>query len=302
MNKIEQCPGCKSKSYLQTGAKSPGFKVRINNKTFKQEKYFIKECQKCGLLYRSNCLTTKDFSKYYKEVDHRKWESEKYFPTERVIIKILQNLPNKSKILDFGCSSGRLLSCLVSTQKCFGFEINKNASKEAEKKGIKILKWRDLNDKKIRFDAILLVDVFEHLQKPTLVLANLIKQLKKRGHLLLVTGNADVKACRRDPSQFWYFRIIEHVIMLTKKYAVWLCEKKHLKIIKVIHKSHYDFEIKNGIKSFIKEWFFWRFRQGYDWEKHLYRLVPQINKSETWNVAPGNLFRKDHAVVVFQKM
>jgi len=90
--------------------------------------------------------------------------------------------------------------------------------------------------------------------------------------------------------------------MLTKKYAEWLCKKKHLKIIKVIQKSHYDFEAKNAMICFIKEWCFWRFRQGYSWEKCLYRLVPKINRSEKWNVAPGNPFRKDHAVVVFQKL
>lgn len=300
MNKIEQCPGCKSKSSLQTGAKAAGLKVIINNKIFKQPEYFIKECQKCGLLFRSNCLTPKEFSRYYKEADYKKWENKKYYPTERVVIKILQNLPNNCKLLDFGCSSGRLLSGLVSTQKCFGYEINKRASKKAKEKGIKILKYRDLN-KKINFDVILLVDVFEHLQKPTLVLTKLIKMLKHKGYLILVTGNADLKACRRDPSQFWYFQIIEHVIMFTKKYGEWLCDKMNLQIIKIIHKSHYDFEIRNGIICFFKEWFFWRFRQGYSWEKRLYRLIPKIKKSEKWKIAPGNPFWKDHAVVVFQK-
>lgn len=295
------CPGCKSKKYIFCGKKTQGLSIEINNSAYIQTEYKIKECKICGLLYRDKTLNFKAFKKYYKEISFKKWENSKPFPNERVILKTLKNLPWGSSILDFGCSSGRLLSTLSNNYLKYGFEPNKKAALEAKKKGIKLFSFCKKYEQKKRFDFILLVDVFEHLQNPTFVLKTLLKKIKPNGQLLICTGLADHFQCRKNPAEFWYFRNIEHVLMLTKSYAEWFSRKNNVKIIKWEKVRHYNWKIPDIFYAFISEWAFWKFRTSSKNMKKILRLIPFIKKAEKWKLAPGNPFHKDHVILLLKK-
>lgn len=295
------CPGCNSKKYKICSKKTQGFSIKIKTSVYIQTVYRIKECKVCGLLYRDRTLNSEAFKKYYDEISFKKWENNKLFPNEREILKTLKTLPWGSSILDFGCSSGRLLSALSKNYLKFGFEPNKKASLEARKRGIAVLSFRKKYEQKKRFDFILLVDVFEHLQNPTFVLKSLLKKLKPNGKLLICTGLADHFQCRKNPAEFWYFRNIEHVLMITKKYAKWFSKENNIKIIKWEKCKHYDWKFPDTFYAFLSEWAFWKFRTSSNLMKKIMRLIPFVKKAEKWKLAPGNPFYKDHVILVYKK-
>ena len=201
------CPACGSTSRESTGPEAPGFSTVVNGETFEQPNYSVFECTECGLLYRSETLSPTDFDRYYAQVDFRRWETVGYYPTERCVLRTLRGLPTGSRILDFGCSSGRLLAGLCRDYQCHGIEVNAAAAQEARGKGLKILAKGILEDPNVPpFDAIVLVDVFEHLARPLELLQQLTRLLTDHGLLILCTGYGDAASCRRDSAQFWYFR------------------------------------------------------------------------------------------------
>ncbi len=106
------------------------------------------------------------------------------FPNERLALTHLKTLPADSSILDIGCSSGRLVSRLTDRYRCFGMEPNLKAAAEAQAKGIEMLGQNDWprNESSSKFDAIGLVDVFEHLSDPLELLSQANTRLNPGGY------------------------------------------------------------------------------------------------------------------------
>jgi 2-polyprenyl-3-methyl-5-hydroxy-6-metoxy-1,4-benzoquinol methylase len=204
---VSSCPSCESREFQIVGRVAKSFEVSVGQTRFHQPEYRVKKCSSCSLYYKSTILNETELEKYYRSVDFEKWEVERSPPSEQVLLETLRRLGPGSKILDYGCSSGRLLSQLTADYACFGLELNVRAADLAGKKGITIL--RSLDDGELRkdqFDAIVLSDVFEHLQAPTKALECLVRLLNPRGLLLLVTGNADAAIYQKDIANNWYFR------------------------------------------------------------------------------------------------
>src|SRR5436305_11124806 len=96
-------------------------------------------------LFRTPTLSQAALDRYYAKVDFREWEIAGFFPPERCVLRILRELPSGSAILDFGCSSGRLLAPLTESYDCYGVEVNAAAATEAARKGVKVLSAGDLD-------------------------------------------------------------------------------------------------------------------------------------------------------------
>jgi len=94
-------------------------------------------------------------------------------------IKFEKVIQKNQKVLDFGCGGGFLLSSFESIER-YGVEINKNASAEAQKNGLKIFRSsKDLpND---YFDTIISNNALEHCENPFLELKELHRSLKVNG-------------------------------------------------------------------------------------------------------------------------
>jgi len=110
---------------------------------FLQNAYRIYECNSCGYVFKDSILDEHQFALLYGDMDCQRWESSQLYPTERLLVRALRRkLASGSSILDFGCSSGRLLAELVGSFRCSGFEINEHASQIAASKGIEIIPGR----------------------------------------------------------------------------------------------------------------------------------------------------------------
>ena len=76
----------------------------------------------------------------------------------------LKIIKKDSRIVDYGCAVGFLISALekIGYTNIFGYDISEWAIAQAEKRGCKILK--DCNWNHARADLMFCLDVFEHME------------------------------------------------------------------------------------------------------------------------------------------
>jgi SAM-dependent methyltransferase len=297
---VPVCPACGSSDYAGQETHGSGFSVIVSNKTFKQPSYVVRECLNCGLLYRSRTLLPPDLERYYARVDFRKWETSDCYPTEARVLSMLRTLSQGSRILDYGCSSGRLLSTLCSEYECFGFEVNSDAAAQAARKGLRMLTHAEIEDSvAFKFDAIVMVDVFEHLLEPLQLLRQLVRLLNDNGKLIIATGNGDAAACRRNPALFWYFRTAEHLIMLTRRHANFLASVLGMRLQKWEELCHYKLRLGEKLFQRMRHFAYWQFYDQTFLAKMILGLVPYARRARHWPCPPAYTCSKDHVVALF---
>ena len=297
---IDKCPACGSREYKITGPAAPPIHTSVGEASFEQPEYFIDECAQCGLLYRDRTLSSAEFQRYYSFVPAAKWEIEGYYPTETAVLSLLSELPAGSRILDFGCSSGRLLAGLTLRHQCYGIEINPEAARAAGEKGLHMLSWDGLKGRGESFDAVVLADVFEHLSEPLDVLRSLAYTLAPEGSLIIVTGDGDAAACRRDPAQFWYFRTLEHVCMLTRKHGEFLAAELNLRLIDWTTFCHYSLSLREQLVQRAQNFIYWQFRNQTWFARGVLRFLPGFTRLRRADVAPTFACSRDHVLAVFR--
>jgi 2-polyprenyl-3-methyl-5-hydroxy-6-metoxy-1,4-benzoquinol methylase len=298
---VASCPGCGATQFKATGPEAPGFSMEVAGRKFQQSDYFVRECLSCGLLYRTPTLSDESLAEYYALVPFQKWEATGYHPIERAVLSVLKSLPRGSRILDYGCSSGRLLSGLRDEYECYGSEVNSVAAGEASTRGLKMIEPGDLaGDLPVKFDAIVLVDVFEHLRKPLLLLRQLMQHASDNALLVIATGNGDAAACRRDPAQFWYFRTLEHLSMMTERHAQHLAAAVGLSLEVLTKVCHYDLSVREKLVLWLHDFVYWQFRRRTFLARTLLPLLPKIRNAGTWTSAPPYTCTRDHVVAVFR--
>jgi len=299
---VTNCPECGSAEFNATGPEAPGFSVEIGGRKFRQSNYFVRECLHCGLLYRTPALSDVTLAKYYASVSFQKWEAIKYHPIERAVLSVLKSLPPGSRILDYGCSSGRLLSSLRHDYECYGSEVNSNAAREASRRGLRMIEPTDLDHPlPVKFDAIVLVDVFEHLRNPRLLLEQLLRHAADGALLVIATGNGDAPACRRDPAQFWYFRTLEHLCMFTERQARHVADALDLSLKEMTKICHYDLSTREKVVLWLHDFIYWQFRRRTLLARTLLPLLPKIRRARNWPSAPPYTSTRDHVVAVFRR-
>ena len=297
------CPGCGGNQVKAIKERGLSLTETFHDNVFVQQEYGIQRCLMCGLVFKDSILSQTDFTRYYDSIDFKRWEPPRPFPTERFVLDFLRSLPEQSSFLDFGCSTGRLLSNVVAKYACFGYEINQSAADEASDKGLTMFdSIAKLRDHRPGFDAILLIDVFEHLDNPTETLGLLTDLIKPGGFLILVTGNANCWACETDLPNFWYFRNIQHLCMITRNYAESLAKTFKIRVHVWKELSHYDTTLWQKAIQMLRHVTYsamkrWAIATRYP----VITIVPILKNAAKWKVPPPYSASKDHAVVIFVK-
>ncbi len=297
------CPGCRTENPKPLPGTGKPFENRTRLLVFRQNEYRIFRCGACGLVFKDSILSDESFELLYGDVDFSNWSACQVYPTERPVLSHLDSLHAASKVLDFGCSSGRLLEQANPRIGKWGFEVNKTAAREAADKGIRMVgDWKDLKSLTQTFDAVLLMDVFEHLSNPTALLQDMVELVKPGGKLVVSTGNADCRACRTDTPNFWYFRTIQHLCMITRQYAAHFAISSGLQIAAWNELSHYDTKFYNKLAQHARQFVYGiKYRNPHSIAASVLGRLPFLRKSATWKIPPPFNASRDHAVVFFEK-
>ncbi|MBC7327227.1 class I SAM-dependent methyltransferase [bacterium] len=111
-----------------------------------------------------------------------------------VILKILQSLPPKGKILDAGCGSGGFLSLLKGMGfQVYGFDISPTAVEMAKKiyelRNVINCSWEALPPEWYGFTVITAIEVVEHLEEPLAFVTRMRDLLSENGIFILSVPN-----------------------------------------------------------------------------------------------------------------
>lgn len=116
---------------------------------------------------------------------------------------VLGALKPARRVLEVGCHTGYFLEVLNKHGfQAKGFEFDKEAIEVAKSKGLDV-DWANAEDPRAfqvesKFDAILLLDVLEHLRNPEETLESMRNALSEKGRLLITVPNIAYWAMRKD--------------------------------------------------------------------------------------------------------
>lgn len=226
----------------------------------KKKAFRIFRCSKCESIFVSGVEIN---DQYYKKYYPRGYYNENYdskkplswildflvrfsFKKKRdLILKNVQLVDKKWKILDIGCGNGAFLSKLDSSKvERYGIEINKDGYETCLSKGLRVynqeLTGIDFQDKK--FDVVTLWHVLEHIEKPRELLNKIYQILKEDGILAFITPNTDSFGFRWGKENWFHLDAPRHLILYNQKNVSWLLGKSGFKIIGMKN-EFYDFPL-----------------------------------------------------------
>ena len=223
------------------------------------EEYRVKKCKKCLLLFIDPQPTAAVLSQHYPSKRYysytvsqkrdvfgvvRDYLIKNYYNPNfiaRIFIKLVKNVPampsykKSGKILDVGCGTGDTLVLLQELGwEAYGIEIDKNAVKTAQKRGLTRIKFGTYKDifrfPDNYFDSIRLYHVIEHLDDPLICLKLIHKKLKKDGELILGTPNYS-SLISKIFGKYWYnLDVPRHVFVFSPSNLQELVKKSGFKI------------------------------------------------------------------------
>ena len=299
---VEICPACGSEIFATVGGEASTFRCD-DISTLEHPKYAIRECQACGLYYKSHVLRSESLRAYYDMLDFTPFDGDYGFPTDTALLAHLRRLPPGCRVLDFGCSTGRLLAALGPGYDCSGVEISEPAAEQARRRGIAIVAERDLDDGQARaFEGIILSDVFEHLVEPTATLRSLAGRLAPGGRLFIVTGLADAVRPRMLMAEHWYFRIAGHLQMLSLRHLDWLACAIGLQVVFVEVMSHYKRDPMRFVRQCLQAALYRTTKlTPASFMATIIRKLPVVKRACCWTNLPSTDQLKDHVVAVLHK-
>jgi len=131
----------------------------------------------------------KEYENIYHEVEDKHWWN---YSRRDFIIRLISSLElnEKSKILDIGCSTGKLIEKLskFTSAEIYGIDVSKNAIDKCQKRGLvntKVMDGEELAFCNSTFDLIIASDCLEHIKYDDIALNEWFRVLKNKGKLII---------------------------------------------------------------------------------------------------------------------
>jgi SAM-dependent methyltransferase len=211
------CPVCDSLELKTLGpilhpkpALVAGVQLDLGNAEFR-----LVGCTRCGFQFKDPPIPAKSLMECYRRADSSNWEIDPD-PWQRKFDLFKQVLEQHSpgrRILDVGCFNGAFLQYLGNEWDKFGVEPSEDAAKLAESRQVRVMapSLEEVAGDVQPFDAVVAVDVAEHVNEPLAFFKQLSALVAKGGILMIVTGDNESFAWRLQRGLYWYCSLPEHV-------------------------------------------------------------------------------------------
>jgi 2-polyprenyl-3-methyl-5-hydroxy-6-metoxy-1,4-benzoquinol methylase len=192
MSKICKCILCKSSSVRKIQEVSikdleelyfNSFNVDITCELINLNKINYYKCENCKLAFFDPIAAGSDI--FYEDLQNKR--NNYYSSVRNEFLYAKNNINRESHILEIGAGNG-FFAELINADNYIGLEFNDNAIKDAQLKGISLIKKNIecfSQETKLNFDIVCSFHVLEHVSNPNSFIESAIKVLKKGGKLII---------------------------------------------------------------------------------------------------------------------
>jgi len=198
-------------------------------------------CNACGLHWRHPQPSKNELDALYRQGAPASWQ---YHPAKRQDWQIASTIIHKSSnvvsVLDVGCFDGCFLDHLGNRYRRAGIEVHPLAAERAAARGIEIVgrDFSDLDALRSSFDAVVALDVVEHVSNPRAFLASLAQAARPGGMIVISTGNTAAIPWRLMGGRYWYCTIAEHISFINPLWCEHAARRLELTIESLVTFSH----------------------------------------------------------------
>ncbi len=202
------------------------------------------KCTKCGLVFSDYVNTRNSFEQDYiemKDLDYLKEENARR-KSCRGVLKRIEKFKRRGKILEIGCANGLFLDeAKKRGWEAHGVELSKWAADYARKTFDLNITQGTIEEANLlnhSFDAIVMLDVIEHLNSPKTIIEKTRNLLKNNGFLYLSTPDISSASSKLLKSKWWGINKYHHFCFSEKTLST-LLTSTNFKIKKIF--SHTRF-------------------------------------------------------------
>jgi SAM-dependent methyltransferase len=153
----------------------------------------IVECSRCGLRYLNPTPDVRDLQYIYGYDVYEDSTNNNSVLMEHFFDKLRRHSPGLKSVLEVGCGTGNFLAWLQSKGlDVSGVEFAESANRVMYDGPLFVGRMEDIELQDASYDAVLLLNVIEHLSDPQMVLRKIRQALKPGGILLLRHPNSDL--------------------------------------------------------------------------------------------------------------
>jgi 2-polyprenyl-3-methyl-5-hydroxy-6-metoxy-1,4-benzoquinol methylase len=228
--------------------------MKKNKILYQDKKYQIKLDRKYGYYHIFPIPDKKELAQYYeREFYSAKYNKQINDSSKKVqqkeeefinsqyedVLEIIGKEAPGKKIIDIGCGYGNFMKfCWKRGFKTFGIDPSADAVNYAKAGGLRAIKadiedFKDLIKEK--YDAAVMLNVFEHLRKPYEILKVIRDNILAEGGLLIIRvpnefNRLQLIANEKYNLKKWWVAIPQHINYFTVKHLVKLVEKSGYEI------------------------------------------------------------------------
>lgn len=251
-------------------------------------------CQACKFVFRYPIFSKAEYDDLYQAGHSATWEEENRLD-QRLVRETLTAFVKQGSLLDIGCGGGQLLMPLAEDYTTYGIEINAEAAKIAESRGLRIIAndLGEISNIPETFDAVIACDVIEHFANPLDLLRSMLAKTRTNGYVIITTGNADAWSWRLAGSRFWYCYLPEHISFVSPDWFKNCAASLGAKVAGVLpftYSPQFPF-IRRELRLALMALF--RISPTL-----YYRMLPRIKRN---NIPVGRGITRDHFLIILQK-
>lgn len=235
------CPDCNAGEAAWIGAIPDAFEFAGTALDSPLPGGSLYRCEVCGLHWRHPQPAKSELDALYRKGAASSWQ---YHPVKRrdwqLASTIIRKHDEVATVLDVGCFDGRFLDHLGNRYRRSGIEVHPLAAEHAAAKGIEIVgrDFSDLDTLHTPFDAVVAMDVIEHVGSPKTFLASLAQATRPGGLIILSTGNTATTPWQIMGGMYWYCSIAEHISFINPRWCEYAAAELGLTIEDLVTFSH----------------------------------------------------------------
>ena len=296
------CPDCGSTNLKLIGKLPTSNEFSGNKLSYNIDGGNLFLCKNCQLKFRFPILSESVYNELYN-TENINWVFDEQRNDWRILKDFIQrHIPEKGKVLDFGCNLGDVLFRLQNETEKYGIEINDQAAEIARTK-TKATVWKGYEEipANIEFDLIYAIDLIEHLSSPRSFIEKSLPHVKKGGYIALMTGDSNNNFWKLSGVKWWYSTFPEHISFISKSWATALC--RDIPNLEIVDSKNY-ISAKKSILKQIKWFLIWVINMIFkNRSQQIFNLLPKIRKTGMGEMKHfGRNFSADHLFVVFRKL